>query len=490
MTVTNWNRTASAEPAREVTPESLDELIGIVRDKFTKRGVALPCPSPVRAVGSLHSLNACFTTTGTLVHMKAEPFRTIGKPANGSVTVGAGVTMVELAKALAPDGLQIAVTPEIGNATAGSVACCGTKDASLRGGPGQISSTVTGVKMVDARGDLHEVSDATDPGLMRAIRSSYGLLGIIVEVTFETCPLQTVRYASEALPLAGLTLDQALGGADGFLGFLFPYNDALVVERRTLVERGDRQRLGVAPRPLDLLKGAGDLAKQPFDVTKRKVRNLVWKTGGHPFSENPEAFARQFRDLFPLLSFESDRVDVIIDFSEDADDLIAHLKRLFPFLDVPGGPGGDHFFDFAFWAFPAASWGRAVPDYVEFCREFRARTGFRPALPTEVYRISRDTRALLSFSSTSDIVTLDMVHMLHLAPGQEQDHALWRQMNVEFNEKIAVPHGARPLLNQTKALSRAVVDATLGDDWKALKALRDAHDPARRFVNQYFADLL
>src|SRR5262249_45292449 len=158
----------------------------------TKDGTRQPCPSPVRAVGSLHSLNPCFTTPGTVVHMKADVFRAIGEPVDGLVTVGAGVTMFELQKALKDrHGLQIAGTPEIGNATAGSVACCGTKDASLRGRRGQISSRVVGVKMIDAHGDNREVTETADPDRMRVIRSSYGLLGIIHAVTFATCALQT-----------------------------------------------------------------------------------------------------------------------------------------------------------------------------------------------------------------------------------------------------------------------------------------------------------
>ena len=157
-------------------------------------------------------------------------------------------------------------------------------------------------------------------------------------------------------------------------------------------------------------------------------------------------------------------------------------------IDFPRG--GDHFFDFGFWAFPVSSWSKAVPDYVEFCEGFKARTGFRPALPTEVYFISKDDRALLSFSSREDIFTLDMVHLLHPGPGQEQDRELWRQMNDEFNTKIALKHGARPLLNQTKGLSRAVVHGTLGADWSVFKALREQADGQNRFLSQYFADLL
>jgi len=439
MTVTNWNGTARCDPAVEITPETLDDLAAIVLDRFR-----VPCPGPVRAVGSLHSLNPCFTTTGTLVHMKAGPWKHMAEPVGDQVTVGAGVTMLELAAFLKARGRQIAVTPEIGNATAGSVACCGTKDASLSGGPGQISSTVVGVGLIDASGARVQVSDASDAERMRILRSSYGLLGIVHEVTFATVPLQIVRYASEAVELSNAPLDRLLGRADGFLGFLLPFDDAIVVERRTLVT---------------------DDKPNVLDDVRREKRNRLWESGGHPFSDAPDLFAKGFQLGFPLLSFLSQRVDVMIDFK----------------------PGRDHFFDFGFWAFPARRWATTVPAFVNFCERFRAATGFRPDLPTEVYFIKRDDRALLSFSPEEDIFTLDMVHTLHrpIRP----DEALWDEMNRQFNA-FAVEHGARPLLNQTKQLTRPVVRAALGADWDAFAEARAAADPNGRFLSDYFAALL
>lgn len=175
MSVSNWNGSNRCAPAATVTPRDLDELIAIVRDPAF--------PSPVRALGELHSLNESIETAGTAVFMTR--FSTIDAPdrAQRRVTVGAGVRMIDLKNALRPHGLQLPVVPEIGNATAGSVACCGTKDSSLGPtGRGQISSTVVAVRLVRADGRTVHV---TDRDALRLIRSSYGLLGIVYEVTFE-----------------------------------------------------------------------------------------------------------------------------------------------------------------------------------------------------------------------------------------------------------------------------------------------------------------
>src|ERR671917_1045484 len=167
-TFRNWNRSASSTPRVVAVPKDLEELIEVVKDKETY-------PSPLRVGGSFHSLNACFVSEGTQIllshfnHVRVDP-------EHMTVTAGASVTMLRIRDVLRPFGMQTEVTPEIGNATAGSVACCGTKDASLgHEGLGQINSIVIGVRMVNAHGEVETVTEASEPDRMRVVRSSYGL---------------------------------------------------------------------------------------------------------------------------------------------------------------------------------------------------------------------------------------------------------------------------------------------------------------------------
>ena len=53
---------------------------------------------------------------------------------------------------------------------------------------GQVSSYVKRIKMVLPSGDLLEVGE-DDPELLTMLRSSYGLCGIVYEVTLKTRPL-------------------------------------------------------------------------------------------------------------------------------------------------------------------------------------------------------------------------------------------------------------------------------------------------------------
>jgi FAD/FMN-containing dehydrogenase len=163
-TFRNWNGSATSSPSAVVKPRTLDELIAVVKDQTTY-------PSPVRAAGSFHSLNACFVTTGTQVLMRRFTDIRVDLDAR-TITVGAGVKMIGIRDALRPRGMQTEVAPEIGSATAGSVSACGTKDASIGRGLAQVGSTVIAVKLVNPNGDVEEVSEDSDPERMRVIRSS------------------------------------------------------------------------------------------------------------------------------------------------------------------------------------------------------------------------------------------------------------------------------------------------------------------------------
>src|SRR5262249_61937639 len=101
----------------------------------------------------------------------------------------AGALYLDVAKDPERRGLQLHINPEIRCLTVGSAACCATKDASMPGEYGQISSYVRGLKIVTASGDLLEITE-DEPELLQAARSSYGLFGIVVEVTFAVRPIQ------------------------------------------------------------------------------------------------------------------------------------------------------------------------------------------------------------------------------------------------------------------------------------------------------------
>jgi FAD/FMN-containing dehydrogenase len=145
----------------------------------------------------------------------------------------AGALYIDAAQALQKHGLQFHVNTEIGSLSMGSGACCGTKDASMPGEFGQVCSYAIAMKMVTPAGVVVEVTEE-QPEVLQAMRSSYGLFGIMYEVTFRVKPLQpmavhhkTYRLNAVERELPGL---QARG--DSIMMYIHLFSDKMAVEFR------------------------------------------------------------------------------------------------------------------------------------------------------------------------------------------------------------------------------------------------------------------
>src|SRR5207247_4527099 len=113
------------------------------------------------------------------------------------VTAEAGATMIDIRDRLRQHDppLELEVSPEIGNATVGSAACCGTKDASLGDGPGQISSIVEEMVLIDANGIPVPIGGSS--AALPWARCRYGLLGVGREATFRARRRAPLAYVAE-----------------------------------------------------------------------------------------------------------------------------------------------------------------------------------------------------------------------------------------------------------------------------------------------------
>ena len=128
-------------------------------------------------------------------------------PAKMTITAQAGLQLVDAAAALRKQKLQFMLNIEIGNLTLGSAACCQTKDSLDGVELGQVNSYVTGIKWVSPSGTLEEASESKNPELLPFIRASYGLAGIVYEVTFKIKPLEIIRFNYDVHDVKDLTED-------------------------------------------------------------------------------------------------------------------------------------------------------------------------------------------------------------------------------------------------------------------------------------------
>ena len=220
--VKNWFGDLVSHPQVIVDVHSVDDIIAVLNDPGQY-------PSPVRAVGSNHSTAACGTADGgTLIRMKMNRILNVG---TDTVTVEAGAIYLDIAEELEKHKLQFYVNTEIGNLSAGSAACAGTKDASFAGEFGQVGSYVTALKMVLPSGEIIEITEA-QPESMQKVRASYGLFGIIFEVTFRVRPIVPMHVHHKTFNLKDFlaTLPELKRLGYSIMYYIFVFDDRITVE--------------------------------------------------------------------------------------------------------------------------------------------------------------------------------------------------------------------------------------------------------------------
>ncbi len=448
LEVSNWERSETYRPNALVRPSTAEEIVAIVKD--TAR-----YPSPVRAAGSMHSPARCNGDNGgTLVDMRG--MSRIIEITSEFVTVEAGAEYIDVAEALRERDLQFFVNTEIGNITMGAAACTATKDSSFPNPEilGQVGSYVTGVRLVAPDGTIRALTQQADPEEMRLIRSSYGLLGIIFEVTMRVKPLtaQSVRHVN-------LTVDQFEAALPGFIAdeyaimmYFHPHADMITVELRK------------------------EVPEQPPRMQWRwRLRNAFWRKWG-PF------IALTIKRIAPTSGIRSALEHYHLRVIRRALRLLVHGTHSWPDAQIvryPHDPGRVRYV-FSMWAFDEAGFPDLLRKYFAFCQDYYKRTGFKCDLPHVGYRIAKDNNAHFSYSQDSTVMSLDPV-----STGGERWHEFLRVYNDFCSEA-----GGSPLFNQTKFLTPEHVRRSFGDRVEVFAAARRKCDPQGRFLDSHFADLL
>jgi UDP-N-acetylenolpyruvoylglucosamine reductase len=449
-TITNYDGGIVTTPQQHVHPKSVQELQEILRDRQKY-------PGPVRAMGSNHSLTPCAASTGTIVSM--DGFTKIVKidTSKKTLTAQAGLQLVDAAAALRKKELQFMLNIEIGNITLGSAACCQTKDSLDGVELGQVNSYVTGIKWVSPSGDLMEASESTNPELLPYIRASYGLAGIVYEVTFKLKPLEIISFDYDVHEVADLTdsiVKKAISSNQSIV--LWTVGDHVVIQSRNKAKKLKHEFLADARE-----FGWNFLAA----YTGRGNRD---RFGGTGIGRLKEGLGSGLELAFYRLLSAGGGFTL-----QDPDKTINYSKT----------PQSARY-AFTFWAFPRANYVKNLKDYVKWADDYDTRTKFRCNMPLGSYFIRKDRSSLLSYTWDGDIISLDPIH----APSDREPDA-WPTFLKAFNE-WAHQRGGIPLLNQSPFVNKEQVVAAYGDRWKKLGDWLRTVDPDRRMVNEFFGELL
>jgi FAD/FMN-containing dehydrogenase len=447
----NWKGEIQYRACHLIRISSVEQIQRIVRDPAY--------PTPVRAKGSHHSTTNCVVAEGgTVLDMTSFDAITIDEP-NLTVTMQAGALLIDAAKQLSKNGLQFYVNIELGNLTAGSGGCCATKEASFysaSGGGyeyGQVSSYAIGFKLVQADGSVLSVDRNTNADLLPFMRSSYGMLGIVYEVTFQVKRLRPMAVCHESYDVhefAGKVKSLVEENRSTML-YLFPHLNRVVVERRW-----------------------EDHCSQVRSRWFWRVRNFVWmRTSpflGHTLRWLDERGLPGYRAIdayYCLLASALEKFGHAHD-TDPSDQIIEYPPH--------GGYGS---YTFSIWAFRLEDYPKVLVDYFAFCNDYYAEHGFRCDMLNVGYAEARDQSAIFSYTRDGFSLTLDPV-----ATGGEGWPAFLRAFNAFCSER-----GGKPLLNQTPQLEREQVQRAFGAQIAEFQRERLARDPAGRFYNAYFRSL-
>jgi hypothetical protein len=450
--VQNWKRSITYHAYSVETVTSVEDIQRIVKDSECY-------PSPVRVKGSHHSTTRCVVAEGgTVLDMSGfNKILNIDKDKR-EITMQAGVLHIDAAKELEKNGLQFYVNVEIGNLTVGSGACGGTKDASYYSKAegwefGQVASYCIGVKAVQPDGSILEVTEESDPKLMAAMRSSYGMLGVIYEVTYKVKPISAMAVEHKVYHVDEFAdqLKALISGERSMMLYLFPFLDKVVVEYRS-------------DAPGEVKPGSWQW----------RVRNYTWKTLGPGYSM-VLSYVMPIRVVRYALINLANRLTawfiqrVLKDSNSSPADQIIRYPETAGFAS----------YTFSIWAFPREEYPQTIRDYFAFCKQFRKDNNYRCDLLNVGYHIVQDHQSLFSYTRRGPVLTLDPVATG--LPG-------WEGFLIAYNQ-FCSEHNGTPLFNQTGSLTAHQSQKAFGQEIAEFQSYRTKMDPEDRFYTDFFRRL-
>lgn len=453
-TLTNWNGEVSygVDDANFKMPETIKDVQDIVTAAYETN-------QKVTIIGAMHSTTKCMVGTGVIISMKKMARVLSLDDENLTVTVQAAVTLHQLAVYLKELGLQPPVILEYGNFEIGAISGTHANDTSMRRS-GQFSSYVAGVTLVTPTGEIMQISETTNTEYLPAIRSHFGLFGVVCEVTvriFKTQPLQVdfqVMDINSFLDHFTDELKSLKEAYDQVFGVVFPNTGQLLLQRRKFLDP-------TVKRPAKLETLLDPVESRNISLFGGLFLPLV-KAGK---ALNPSA------PLAALLSNAT--IDLPLKLLTHVTYVIDPCQRAILYKeDEPD-------FEFYDWVFAEGNWVNALRAFLALTNNFLREKHFFMPLPSVVYFIKQDQESLLSRSRNANMMAIDPLY-------PDPKEPLWREFRLEFN-KMAMKHGGIPHLNKTRL--GGINHFAVSHDQEIIKKylqFRKQFDPKDLFLNPYF----
>jgi hypothetical protein len=246
-------------------------------------------------------------------------------------------------------------------------------------------------------------------------------------------------------------LDSLIAQDRSMMLYMFPFLNKVVVEYR--------------------YDGDGPIGSNSWQW---RLRNWVWKTGS-------PGFATIVTKVIPITSVRSWIFDI---WNQASVWVITNLLRghnTSPTDQIILYPETASFasYTFSIWGFPRETYGKAILDYFQFCKDYYDKNGYRCDLLNVGYSIAQDRQSTFSYSRRGPVLTLDPV-----STGSRG----WEGFLTAYNE-FCIQHDGTPLFNQTKGITPLQARAAFGEEIDRFQEVRRQHDAGDRFYTPYFRSL-
>jgi FAD/FMN-containing dehydrogenase len=407
-------------------------------------------PLPIRPRGAGTASNDCNSTEhGTIVHTVGLDRIVAIDTQNNTVTAQAGVRLAALVDALAGRGLELVGGYELQGRTIGGAIAAPCFGACIGGQGSYFSSHVLAMKVVLADGRVLSVEPGQNT-LLTAFRMSFGLLGIIYEVTMRVRPIRTFSASHRRVDFNKFAaIVDSLSNADvGFKFYLMPYRDRVYLDLR---------RYQTAP---------GNAYKMPWKIKDWGESTVL-----------PHVF-RSLNRVVPISSVKYNLIDTISEATQN----IVNSRLVNSGTNAAsqsgrqsGGSARGRFN--STWCFPAASFSVIVRAFREFCETTYADSGYRVDLPTVGYRLSHDQSAALSPSFDETMIALTV------ASTQARG---WEDFVIDLAE-FAERWGGIPLISHSRALRAEYAIQTYAKRLDFFRRTRRQLDADDRLLSPFLA---
>ncbi len=436
-------RVQSANPHQVVRPKHLNELKQILEP-------GSPYPAPYRPMGAGSAATDCNDcSVGTVIDMTAFDDIVDIDAYNHRITVQAGARIGQVVDALAVHGMELEGSHDLMNRTVGGAVAGGCIGPAIGADGSLFGSQVLGMKAVTPDGQLL-VADIGQQKILSILRLSYGMLGVIHEVTLKARPIMgfSATHRRCTIEQFSKAVEKLVRTDIGLKFFLLPFRDTAYLDLRR------------------------------FDAAARATAKIPWK-----FKDWGEStvLPTVFKSLNKIIPVSGVRYHLIDKVSSMTQGIVSNrLVGAGSNSTAQSGAGKGAALNYSTWFFPAADFAVIVQAYCEFSRRIREQTGFRCDMPTVGYFLSRDRSAILSPCFDEPMIALRTVSTQHKG---------WDDFAIDFGE-FAKHWGAAPLFNQSRELDPSYAKEVLRTRLDYFRNVRRQVDPDNRmmnpFLSQYF----